>query len=214
MIKFGPKAQLTAIVNNWGPYYVERVQAVLDDKWTSGDVWGGLKSKMLVMAPYTNMPDDVKKIAMDTEAAIAAASCIRSSARWSIRRARRRMQGRHASRRRPDPRHELLRQGHRRQVPGQVNGIIHDLLPFRSVTPKRDRLIVWPLGPGSRSVRGQVALTALGRDTRCFVSRTSDPGLELRERRSGTQGHTTEQRTCRHGIQLCALTPIGRISGA
>ena len=71
MIKFGPKAQLTAIVNNWGPYYVERVQAVLDNKWTSGDVWGGLKSKMLVMAPYTNMPDDVKKLAMETEAAIA-----------------------------------------------------------------------------------------------------------------------------------------------
>jgi basic membrane protein A and related proteins len=71
MIKFGPNAQLTAIINNWGPYYVERVQAVLDNKWTSGDVWGGLKSKMLVMAPYTNMPDDVKKLAMETEAAIA-----------------------------------------------------------------------------------------------------------------------------------------------
>jgi simple sugar transport system substrate-binding protein len=72
MIKFGPNAQLTAIVNNWGPYYVERVQAVLDNKWASGDVWGGLKSKMLLMAPYTNMPDDVKKLAMDTETAIAA----------------------------------------------------------------------------------------------------------------------------------------------
>jgi simple sugar transport system substrate-binding protein len=70
MIKFGPTAQLTAIVNNWGPYYVERIQAVLDNKWTSGDVWGGLKSKMLLMAPYTNMPDDVKKLAMETQAAI------------------------------------------------------------------------------------------------------------------------------------------------
>ena len=27
---------------------------------------------MVVMAPYTNMPDDVKKLAMDTEAAIVA----------------------------------------------------------------------------------------------------------------------------------------------
>jgi basic membrane protein A and related proteins len=70
MIKFGANAQLTAIVNNWGPYYVQRVQALLDNKWTSGDVWGGLKSKMLLMAPYTNMPDDVKKLAMETEAAI------------------------------------------------------------------------------------------------------------------------------------------------
>jgi basic membrane protein A and related proteins len=71
MVKFGPKAQLTAITNNWAPYYIERVQAVLDNKWTSGDVWGGLDSKLVVMAPYTNMPDDVKKAAMDTEAAIA-----------------------------------------------------------------------------------------------------------------------------------------------
>jgi basic membrane protein A and related proteins len=70
MIKFGPKAQLTAIINNWGPYYVERVQAALDNKWTSGDVWGGLKSTMALMAPYTNMPDDVKKMATETQAAI------------------------------------------------------------------------------------------------------------------------------------------------
>jgi simple sugar transport system substrate-binding protein len=70
MAKFGPKAQLTAITNNWAPYYTERVQAVLDKKWTSGDVWGGLDSKLVVMAPYTNMPDDVKKLAMETEAAI------------------------------------------------------------------------------------------------------------------------------------------------
>src|SRR6202030_222239 len=71
MAKFGPKAQLTAITNNWAPYYIERVQAVLDNKWTSGDVWGGLDSKLVVMAPYTNMPDDVKKAAQETEAAIA-----------------------------------------------------------------------------------------------------------------------------------------------
>jgi simple sugar transport system substrate-binding protein len=71
MIKFGATAQLTAIVNNWGPYYVGRVRAVLDNKWASGDVWGGLKSQMLLMAPYTNMPAEVKKLAMETEAAIA-----------------------------------------------------------------------------------------------------------------------------------------------
>ena len=70
MIKFGPKTQLTSIIDNWAPYYIERVRAELDGKWKSEDTWGGLKSKMVVMAPYTNMPDDVKKLAMDTEAAI------------------------------------------------------------------------------------------------------------------------------------------------
>jgi simple sugar transport system substrate-binding protein len=72
MIKFGPKTQLTAVTNNWGPYYVTRVKAMLDGTWKSEDTWAGLKEKMVVMAPYTNMPDDVKKMAMDTEAAIVA----------------------------------------------------------------------------------------------------------------------------------------------
>ena len=70
MIKFGPKAQLTSIMNNWGPYYIARVKAELDGTWKSEDVWDGLKEKMVVMAPYTNMPDDVKKAAEETEAAI------------------------------------------------------------------------------------------------------------------------------------------------
>jgi simple sugar transport system substrate-binding protein len=70
MIKFGPKAQLTSIVENWGPYYVDRVQLALDKKWTSADFWGGLSTKIVHMAPYTNMPADVKKLAEDTEAAI------------------------------------------------------------------------------------------------------------------------------------------------
>jgi basic membrane protein A len=72
MIKFGPKSQLTSIVDNWAPYYVERAKAVLAGTWKSEDVWGGLNSKLVVMAPYTNMPDDVKKMAEDTEAAIKA----------------------------------------------------------------------------------------------------------------------------------------------
>lgn len=72
MVKFGPKAQLTAIVDDWGPYYVERVGLALEGKWTSGAVWDGLDKGKVHMAPYTNMPDDVKKMAEATEAAIKA----------------------------------------------------------------------------------------------------------------------------------------------
>lgn len=72
MIKFGPKAQLTSILDTWGPYYIERVKAELDGTWKSEDTWGGLDSHMFAMAPYTNMPDDVKKIAEDAQAAITA----------------------------------------------------------------------------------------------------------------------------------------------
>ncbi len=70
MIDFAPKAQLTAIVDNWGPDYVERTKAFLDGTWQSQASWEGLKDKILLMAPYTNMPDDVKAMAMDTEAKI------------------------------------------------------------------------------------------------------------------------------------------------
>jgi simple sugar transport system substrate-binding protein len=70
MIKFGPKAQLTSILDTWAPYYIARVKAELDGSWAESSVWGGLDSKMFEMAPYTNMPDDVKKLAEDTQAAI------------------------------------------------------------------------------------------------------------------------------------------------
>lgn len=72
MIKFGPKTQLTSIMNNWAPYYIQRVKAELDGTWKSEDTWHGLKDGMVVMAPYTNMPDDVKKLAEETQAAIVA----------------------------------------------------------------------------------------------------------------------------------------------
>ena len=48
MIKFAPKAQLTAIIDNWGPYYVKRVKAVLDGTWKSSDTWDGMKEGMVV----------------------------------------------------------------------------------------------------------------------------------------------------------------------
>ncbi|MCB1497606.1 MAG: BMP family ABC transporter substrate-binding protein [Bauldia sp.] len=70
MYDFAPKAQYTAIVDNWGPYYVKRVQAVLDGTWESQASWEGLKDGMLVMADYTNLPDDVVQMAEETEAAI------------------------------------------------------------------------------------------------------------------------------------------------
>jgi len=70
MISFAPDAQYTAIVDNWGPYYVKRVQAVLDDTWKSQASWEGLKDGMLVMAPYTNLPDDVAAMAKDTQAKV------------------------------------------------------------------------------------------------------------------------------------------------
>ncbi|GEO83312.1 MULTISPECIES: BMP family ABC transporter substrate-binding protein [Alphaproteobacteria] len=70
MIKAGPETQLTAIVDTWGAYYIKRTQALLDGTWKSEQIWDGLKDGILTMAPYTNMPDDVKALAEETEAKI------------------------------------------------------------------------------------------------------------------------------------------------
>lgn len=71
MIKFAPHAQLTANTDNWGPYYVSRVKAVLDGTWKSDNVWLGIKDGAVKLAPFTNMPDDVKAMAEATEKKIA-----------------------------------------------------------------------------------------------------------------------------------------------
>lgn len=70
MIKFGPETQLTSIIDDWGPYYIERVEAVANGTWEQVDVWAGMAEEHVVMAPYTNMPDDVKAMAEETEAKI------------------------------------------------------------------------------------------------------------------------------------------------
>jgi simple sugar transport system substrate-binding protein len=70
MFDAAPKAQLTAIVDNWGPYYIARVKAALDGTWTSQESWDGLAEGTVQMSDYTNMPDDVAEAARKMEAMI------------------------------------------------------------------------------------------------------------------------------------------------
>lgn len=71
MKAFAPKAQLTSIVDNWNNYYVERVKAVMDGTWKSGDVWYGIKQGMVKMAPYGDaVPADVRKLADEVKQSI------------------------------------------------------------------------------------------------------------------------------------------------
>jgi basic membrane protein A len=63
-LKFAPKAQLTATIDNWGPYYIDRVQAVIDGTWKTGDYFGGMiDDDVVAMAPFTNMPANVAAFA-------------------------------------------------------------------------------------------------------------------------------------------------------
>lgn len=72
MSKYGPKAELTAAVHHWGQYYIREVKTILDGKWKSGDVWGGIKSGMVGLAPFNSaVPKDVVALVKAKEKAIA-----------------------------------------------------------------------------------------------------------------------------------------------
>ena len=71
MHEFAPNAQLTAIIDEWAPYYVERTRAVLEGTWESIDTWDGIAPGMVRMSEYQNMPEEVAALARETEAMIA-----------------------------------------------------------------------------------------------------------------------------------------------
>jgi simple sugar transport system substrate-binding protein len=66
MAKFAADTQLSASTDVWGPYYISRIQAVLDKTWKSSDIWGGFAEGMLAMSPFHNMPDDVAALGNQT----------------------------------------------------------------------------------------------------------------------------------------------------
>ncbi len=61
MKQFGPNARLTSIIDNWGPYYIERIQAVMDGTWTSTDTWDGIGAGMVGIGEFSDkIPADVQ----------------------------------------------------------------------------------------------------------------------------------------------------------
>ena len=64
--KSAPKQWLTAATYNWGPYYVKRVQALLNGTWKPGFYYGTIKDGFTGLAPYG------PKVSAKTKAQIAA----------------------------------------------------------------------------------------------------------------------------------------------
>ena len=61
MAEFAPKPRVSSIIDDWAPYYIERVQAVMDGTWESQDSWHGLDQGMTTVGAFTDaIPDDVK----------------------------------------------------------------------------------------------------------------------------------------------------------
>lgn len=58
-----PSAYMTAPVWNWGPYYVDQVQKVIDGTWTSVNYWGGMADGVVAIDTLTdNAPAEAKKV--------------------------------------------------------------------------------------------------------------------------------------------------------
>src|SRR6476620_5819650 len=64
--KFAPKQWLTAAIYNWGPYYLRRVKAAMNNSWKSGFYYGSIKDGMIGLASYG------PKVTAKTKSAIAA----------------------------------------------------------------------------------------------------------------------------------------------
>ncbi len=71
MIAYAPNAQLTAILDEWSGYYVQRTKDVMDGSWASHSIWWGIKEGMVKMAPYgPAVPDNVRQASEATRAGI------------------------------------------------------------------------------------------------------------------------------------------------
>ena len=72
MRAFGPNARLSSIIDNWNPYYIRRVQAVMDGTWSSTDTWDGIAEGMTEIGVFNgDLPMDVRAEAMNAAIAIA-----------------------------------------------------------------------------------------------------------------------------------------------
>ena len=73
MLKFAPKAHLTAATSYWGGFYTDTAKAVIAGTWKPAEVKGGLKEDMIRMSPLNAaVPADAAKLFEAKKAAIKA----------------------------------------------------------------------------------------------------------------------------------------------
>jgi len=73
MREYGPDAQLTASIDHWSPYYIRRIQALLDGTWESSDTWEGIATDILEIGTFSDLvPLRIQEQAADAVARIRA----------------------------------------------------------------------------------------------------------------------------------------------
>ncbi len=61
MFEYAPSPRISSIIDNWAPYYIERIQALMDGTWTSTNTWDGIGPGMVGIGEITDaVPADAK----------------------------------------------------------------------------------------------------------------------------------------------------------
>jgi len=72
MSEYAPSPRVSAIIDNWGPYYVARVGALMDGSYTQSDTWAGIGAGVVGIGAITDaIPAEVKVEAEAVAASIA-----------------------------------------------------------------------------------------------------------------------------------------------
>ncbi|PTE22357.1 BMP family ABC transporter substrate-binding protein [Cereibacter changlensis] len=72
MISYAPSPRVSSIIDNWAPYYIERVGMLLDGTWESTDAWEGIGGGEVKIGEITDaVPAEVKAEAEALAASIA-----------------------------------------------------------------------------------------------------------------------------------------------
>ncbi|SFD48446.1 BMP family ABC transporter substrate-binding protein [Roseivivax sediminis] len=72
MAEYKPQPRVSSIIDDWAPYYIDRVQAVIDGTWESQQVWHGIDEGMVEIGEITDaVPEEVREEALALKEEIA-----------------------------------------------------------------------------------------------------------------------------------------------
>ena len=75
MSAFAPNSHLVSVVHNWGKIYANRIQSVMDNTWSSTDLWPGLKQNSSHLSSLSSkVPADIVDKVTAASAAIRSGS--------------------------------------------------------------------------------------------------------------------------------------------
>jgi basic membrane protein A len=61
MAEYAPKPRISSIIDEWAPYYIEQVQAVIDGTWEAKSTWDGIAEGMVGIGEFSEaIPEDVR----------------------------------------------------------------------------------------------------------------------------------------------------------